>query len=220
MPVDVDPITATISLKRIKALRDITGRHGVDHARSRRLEGASAPDRVRRAIRAMPLYEWGCRVCDLTFEALVAASASKRKRACPHCHRPSARVMSAARFHSGKAAPPLEYEAGRREERRHPAQGSEPRADLLDGRSICLAPSRLQAWAGRRIRRYDGRASRSQEEVRSDGEAGLARTRALSSSGSDRRGETRCGRTQVGGEVATRDVSLDELLVAFTATRK
>jgi N-acyl homoserine lactone hydrolase len=25
MPVDVDPITATLSLKRIKALRDITG---------------------------------------------------------------------------------------------------------------------------------------------------------------------------------------------------
>ena len=46
MPVDVDPITATLSLQRIKALRDITRRHGVDHARSRRLEGASAPDRV------------------------------------------------------------------------------------------------------------------------------------------------------------------------------
>jgi putative FmdB family regulatory protein len=55
----------------------------------------------------MPLYEWRCGACDLTFEALVAAGASKRRRACPVCRLPSARVMSAARFHSGKAAPPI-----------------------------------------------------------------------------------------------------------------
>lgn len=59
----------------------------------------------------MPLYEWRCARCDLTFEALVAVDAAKRRRPCPRCRRPSARVMSAARFNSGRAAAPIEATA-------------------------------------------------------------------------------------------------------------
>jgi putative FmdB family regulatory protein len=42
----------------------------------------------------MPLYEWRCPLCDLTFEALVALGAARRKRRCPACRGFAARVMS------------------------------------------------------------------------------------------------------------------------------
>ena len=55
----------------------------------------------------MPLYEWRCARCDLTFEALATFGASKRKRECPECGRPSPRVMSAASFLSGRKPAPV-----------------------------------------------------------------------------------------------------------------
>ncbi len=46
----------------------------------------------------MPIYEWRCRPCALTFEGLAAASAAALTRACPECGRRAKRIMSAARF--------------------------------------------------------------------------------------------------------------------------
>jgi putative FmdB family regulatory protein len=100
----------------------------------------------------MPLYEWSCRVCDLTFEALVAASASKRRRVCPLCRRPSARVMSAARFHSGKASPPLDARpAGAKSDVTQLKVPSPARLCWMDDRSA----SRLAAHKHGRGAEYD-----------------------------------------------------------------
>jgi putative FmdB family regulatory protein len=100
----------------------------------------------------MPLYEWRCGVCDLTFEALVAASASKRRRACPLCSRPSARVMSAARFHSGRAAPPIDVRpAGAKRDVTQLNVPSAARICWMDDRSA----SRLAAYKHGRGAEYD-----------------------------------------------------------------
>ena len=42
----------------------------------------------------MPLYEWECLACGLTFEELAPASDSRVERPCPSCGRPSPRVVS------------------------------------------------------------------------------------------------------------------------------
>jgi len=100
----------------------------------------------------MPLYEWHCRVCDLTFEALVAAGASKRRRACPLCRRPSGRVMSAPRFHSGKAAAPLDARpAGAKRDVTQLKVPSAARICWMDDRSA----SRLAAYKHGRGAEYD-----------------------------------------------------------------
>ena len=100
----------------------------------------------------MPLYEWRCAICDLTFEALVGASASKRRRACPLCRRPSARVMSAARFHSGKAPPPIDArQAGAKSDVTRLKVPSPARICWMDDRSA----SRLAAYKHGRGAEYD-----------------------------------------------------------------
>jgi putative FmdB family regulatory protein len=100
----------------------------------------------------MPLYEWRCGVCDLTFEALVAASASKRRRACPLCRRPSARVMSTARFHSGNATAPTDVRpAGAKRDVTQLNVPSAARICWMDDRSA----SRLAAYKHGRGAEYD-----------------------------------------------------------------
>ncbi len=46
----------------------------------------------------MPIYEWRCRPCELTFEGLATAVEASRPRACPDCGRRARRIMSAAAF--------------------------------------------------------------------------------------------------------------------------
>ncbi len=46
----------------------------------------------------MPIFEWRCAACELTFEGLAAAADAGRTRACPECGRRAKRIMSAARF--------------------------------------------------------------------------------------------------------------------------
>jgi putative FmdB family regulatory protein len=110
----------------------------------------------------MPLYEWHCRVCDLTFEALVAASVSKRRRACPLCRRLSGRVMSAALFHSGKTAPPLDARpAGAKSDVTELKVPSAARICWMDDRSA----SRLVAYKRGRGAEYDDTMA-TREEVK------------------------------------------------------
>ena len=122
----------------------------------------------------MPLYEWRCRACDLTFEALVAASASKRRRACPLCRRPSARVMSAARFHSGKAAPPLDAKpAGAKSDVTRLGVPSPARICWMDDRSA----SRLAAYKHGRGAEYDDTMAAREEAKKKYGVAGKPSSR-------------------------------------------
>jgi putative FmdB family regulatory protein len=100
----------------------------------------------------MPLYEWRCDACDLTFEALVAASASKRRRACPVCIRPSARVMSAARFHTGRTQAPIDARpAGSKRDVTRLRVPAPARICWMDDRSA----SRLAAYKHGRGAEYD-----------------------------------------------------------------
>lgn len=43
----------------------------------------------------MPLYEYHCPTCDLTFEMLTALSDASKKKSCPECGRRAPRVVSA-----------------------------------------------------------------------------------------------------------------------------
>jgi putative FmdB family regulatory protein len=54
----------------------------------------------------VPLYEWRCERCELTFEALAAFRVSKRRRSCPECGSASPRVMSVAALQLGRPAEP------------------------------------------------------------------------------------------------------------------
>jgi putative FmdB family regulatory protein len=100
----------------------------------------------------VPLYEWRCPRCDLTFEALVAVGAAKRRRACPHCRRPSARVMSATRFNSGRVSPPIDARpAGAKHDVTQLEVPSFARMCWMDDRSA----SRLAAYKHGRGAEYD-----------------------------------------------------------------
>lgn len=52
----------------------------------------------------MPIYEWHCGPCEHTFEALVAPSAARRRRACPRCSKAAPRVVSAVALHVGSSS--------------------------------------------------------------------------------------------------------------------
>ena len=67
----------------------------------------------------MPIYEYHCLACELTFESLCAAGGGQRAKACPRCRRRSPRVTSAFAIAAG---------VGRREE---PAVSSTPAAPPL-----------------------------------------------------------------------------------------
>ena len=43
----------------------------------------------------MPLYEYRCEPCLLTFEAIAPVAAMRSRRGCPNCERPARRIMSA-----------------------------------------------------------------------------------------------------------------------------
>ncbi len=117
----------------------------------------------------MPLYEWRCGVCDLTFEALVVASTSKRSRPCPLCRRSSARVMSAARFHSGKTTPPIDARpTGAKSDVTKLKVPSPARICWMDDRSA----SRLAAYKHGRGAEYDDTMATREEAKKKYGAAG------------------------------------------------
>lgn len=49
----------------------------------------------------MPLYEYHCVACQLTFEELSAMGESNKKRACPSCGKRAPRIVSAFAISSG-----------------------------------------------------------------------------------------------------------------------
>ena len=57
----------------------------------------------------MPLYEYHCLGCTLTFESLVPLNAARRSGTCPRCGRRSPRVTSAFAIagHRGRSEKPL-----------------------------------------------------------------------------------------------------------------
>ncbi len=54
----------------------------------------------------MPIYEWECLACEITFEDLAPISEGRLERACPSCGRMSPRVVSAFAIASGAVAQP------------------------------------------------------------------------------------------------------------------
>jgi len=54
----------------------------------------------------MPIYEWECLACEITFEDLAPVSEGRLERACPSCGRMSPRVVSAFAIASGAVAQP------------------------------------------------------------------------------------------------------------------
>jgi len=49
----------------------------------------------------MPLYEYHCPSCDLTFEVLTSLSEASKKKPCPECGRRAPRIVSAFAIASG-----------------------------------------------------------------------------------------------------------------------
>lgn len=54
----------------------------------------------------MPLYEWECLACEITFEDLASVSEGRVERACPNCGRMSPRVVSTFAIASGASPEP------------------------------------------------------------------------------------------------------------------
>ena len=73
----------------------------------------------------MPLYEWECLACEITFEDLAPVSEGRLERACPSCGRMSPRVVSTFRDRVGRRAP-------------QPAAGPPPRVRAPPSAPICL----------------------------------------------------------------------------------
>ncbi len=59
----------------------------------------------------MPLYEWHCAGCGLTFEALAGLGERHRRRRCPECARPAPRVVSNFAIAAADAAGSREIES-------------------------------------------------------------------------------------------------------------
>jgi putative FmdB family regulatory protein len=55
-------------------------------------------------IRAMPIYEWNCVVCDFSFEALASVTEAHAPRRCPECGEPAGRIISACIIGAGAAS--------------------------------------------------------------------------------------------------------------------
>jgi putative FmdB family regulatory protein len=116
----------------------------------------------------MPLYEWRCARCDLTFEALVAVGAAKRKRPCPRCRRPAAHVMSAARLNLGRLPPPIDTRpAGAKPDVTQLKVPSAARMCWMDDRSA----ARLAAYKHGRGAEYDDRIAARDEAKKNYGVA-------------------------------------------------
>jgi putative FmdB family regulatory protein len=54
----------------------------------------------------MPLYEWECLACEITFEDLAPVSEGRLHRACPSCGHPCPRVVSTFAIASGAGPEP------------------------------------------------------------------------------------------------------------------
>lgn len=59
----------------------------------------------------MPLYEWHCAGCGLTFESLVGLGERHRRRRCPECASPARRVISNFAIAASDATGKREIEA-------------------------------------------------------------------------------------------------------------
>src|SRR5262249_61433338 len=106
---------------------------------------------------------------------LVAASAWNGSGPCPLGRRPSARVISAARFRSGKAARPLDARpTGAKSDVTQLKVPSPARICWMDERSA----SRLAAYKHGRGAEYDDTISAREEVKRKYGVAGEAGVRA------------------------------------------
>ncbi len=69
----------------------------------------------------MPIYEWECLACEITFEDLAPLSAGRLERACPSCGRMSPRVVSAFAIASGAIAQPQPAAAAAARRARRPS---------------------------------------------------------------------------------------------------
>jgi putative FmdB family regulatory protein len=49
----------------------------------------------------MPIYEWNCVACDLSFEALASVAEANVPRECPECGEPAGRIISACIIGAG-----------------------------------------------------------------------------------------------------------------------
>jgi putative FmdB family regulatory protein len=58
----------------------------------------------------MPIYEWRCGACGLTFEGLAALQACRSRRRCPECGGLAARVISSFAIAAGDATGELEID--------------------------------------------------------------------------------------------------------------
>lgn len=82
----------------------------------------------------MPLYEWRCERCELTFEVLAPLSASRMKsHRCPECGRQARRIISAVSFSVGSAS----------DKAQEPAATGSGRSDVT---KLRLPPSARLCW--------------------------------------------------------------------------
>ncbi|MGA2409739.1 MAG: FmdB family zinc ribbon protein [Candidatus Binataceae bacterium] len=52
----------------------------------------------------MPIYEWNCVACAISFEGLAAIAEANQPRACPACRQPAGRIISACAIGSAASS--------------------------------------------------------------------------------------------------------------------
>lgn len=121
----------------------------------------------------MPLYEYRCEPCGLTFEALAPITSINARRGCPECERPSRRIMSAPALGGGAREERDDFDA--RSRREVPPIPPMARFCGMDDRSA----ERLAWHKAGRGSEYDDRSAASEErKKRRAGDAPARKTAA------------------------------------------
>jgi putative FmdB family regulatory protein len=130
----------------------------------------------------MPLYEYLCEGCDVTFEALVPISASNHGIHCPGCGGQARRILSAVNFAGPRSEPAVHQ------------RSSDGRADVTSlklppAARLCWmddqAAARLAAYKSGRGAEYDDTVAARNELAATQGDSGTVSRVASNSPLSD-----------------------------------
>ncbi|HUN59063.1 MAG TPA: zinc ribbon domain-containing protein [Candidatus Binataceae bacterium] len=121
----------------------------------------------------MPIYEWNCVACDLSFEALASVAEANAERACPECGDPAARIISACII--GVIAPPQAAASTAHADRsHHHGHTHGRRSPIPEPARLCWmddkSAERLAAYKTGRGHEYDDKQAVAAERRKQRGE--------------------------------------------------
>jgi len=120
----------------------------------------------------MPIYEWRCLTCDLTFEVIASFRDASRGRQCPRCGESSQRIVSSFAIRAGANKSPR-HGSPRLES--HAIAAKVPNFARLCGMDDYTA-ARMAAYRSGNGAQFDDRSAARAEQKKSRGVAEAAET--------------------------------------------